>query len=125
MQRTTGDGESEQQAAGRIFVVGIILNDVGLWPGLSDFVFANIAFNGTLKGMAAKFEFTSSELSANVIQRFHGMGYRDYSGSLRSVQHEGGRAERCERGWSLMIFCARATRIGSSVWFLWFFWFGF
>jgi hypothetical protein len=74
MQRTTGDGESEQQAAGRIFVVGIILNDVGLCPGLLDFGIANISLNDALKGMVVELELTSSELSANVIQRFHGMG---------------------------------------------------
>jgi hypothetical protein len=48
--------------------------------------------------VAAEFEFTSSELSANVIQRFHGVGYWDYSGSFRSLQHEGGRTELHERG---------------------------
>ena len=73
MQRTTGDGESEQQTAGRIFIVGIILNDSGLCPGLLNFGIANISLNGTLKGMAAELEFTTSELSANVIRRFHGM----------------------------------------------------
>jgi hypothetical protein len=51
MQRTTGDGESEQQTAGRIFIVGIILNDSGLCPGLLNFGIANISLNGTLKGM--------------------------------------------------------------------------
>ena len=110
MQRTTCDGESEQQTAGRIFVVGIILNEAGLCPGLSDVAFANISLNGALKGVAAKFKFTSSELSANVIQRFHGVGCWDYSGSLHSLQHEGGRAELRERGWRLMISCPRATR---------------
>ena len=74
MQRTTSYYKSEQQAAGRIFVVGIILNDSGLCPGLLDFGIANISLNGALKGMAAELEFTSSELSANVIQRFHGIG---------------------------------------------------
>ena len=74
MQRTTGDGESKQQTAGHVFVIGIILNDAGLCPGLLDFALANISFNGALKGMAAELEFTSSELSANVIQRFHGKG---------------------------------------------------
>ena len=74
MQRATCDRESEQQAAGRIFVVGIILNEAGLCPGLSDFTFADISLNGTLKGMVAELKFTSSELSANVIQRFHGIG---------------------------------------------------
>ena len=97
MQRTTGDGESEQQAAGRIFVVGIILNDFGLCSGLLDFGIANISLNGALKGMAAELEFISSKLSANVIQRFHRMASRDYSGSLRSAQHKGVRAEVCER----------------------------
>ena len=73
MQRTTCDCESEQQTAGRIFVVGIIFNDSGLCPGLSDFGIANISLNSALKGMAAELELTSSELSANVIQHFHGM----------------------------------------------------
>jgi len=54
----TCDGESEQQAAGRIFVVGIILNDSGLCSGLLDFDIANISLNGALKGMAAELEFT-------------------------------------------------------------------
>ena len=74
MQRTICDCESEQQAAGGIFVVGIILNDSGLCPSLLDFCIADISLNSALKGMAAELEFTSSELSANVIQRFHGMG---------------------------------------------------
>ena len=74
MQWTTGDSESEQQAAGRVFVVGIVLNDVGLCPGLLDFCIANISLNGALNCMAAELEFTSSELSANVIQCFHGKG---------------------------------------------------
>ena len=43
MQRTTGDGESEQQTTGRIFIVGIILNGSGLCPGLLDFGIANIS----------------------------------------------------------------------------------
>ena len=74
MYWTTCDCESEQQATGRIFVVGIILNDARVCSGLLDLGVANISFNGALKGMAAELEFTSSELSANVIQRFHGMG---------------------------------------------------
>jgi len=88
MQRTPCDCESEQQAAGCIFIVGIILNNSGLCPGLLDFGIANISLNSALKSMAAELEFTSSELSANVVQRFHRMRYRDYSGSLLTVQHE-------------------------------------
>jgi len=74
MQRTTGDCESEQQAARRIFVIGIILYGSGLCTGLSNFGVADISLNCALKSMATELEFTSSELSANVIQRFHGMG---------------------------------------------------
>ena len=74
MYRATCESESEQQAAWRIFVVGIILNDARVCSGLLDLGIANISFNGALKGMAAEPEFTSSELSANVNQCFHGMG---------------------------------------------------
>jgi hypothetical protein len=70
MQRTTCDCESEQQAAGRIFVVGIILNNSGLCPGLLDFGIANISLNRALEGMAAELEFTSCELSVNVASVF-------------------------------------------------------
>ena len=110
MQRTTCDGESEQQAAGRIFAVGIILNEAGLAPACRtspSLIFRSMA---RLKAWRAEFEFTSSELSANVTQRFHGVGCRGYSGSLRSVQHDRGRTGLCERGWRLMISCPRATR---------------
>jgi hypothetical protein len=62
MQRATGDCESKQQAAGRIFIVGIILNESGLCPGMLDFGIANIPLDRALKGMAAELEFTSSEL---------------------------------------------------------------
>ena len=68
MYRSTCDCEPEQQAAWRIFVVGIILNDARMCSGLLDLSIANISFNGAFKGMAAEFKFTSSELSANVIE---------------------------------------------------------
>lgn len=59
MQRTIGFCETKHQAAGSIFVIGIILNDSGLCPGLSDFGIANISLDSALKGMPAEFEFSS------------------------------------------------------------------
>lgn len=59
MQRTAGFCKSEQQAAGSILVVGVILNDSGLRSGLSDFDVTDIAFSGALESMAAELKFTS------------------------------------------------------------------
>ena len=55
MHRTTGYCESEQQAAGSILIIGIVLNDSGLYSGLSDFGIADISLNGALKAWRLMF----------------------------------------------------------------------
>ena len=86
MQRTTGYGESEQQAARRIFIIGVILNDCGLCAGLPDFGIADIALDSALEGMAAELEFSSGKLSANVMQCFHWRRWANYSECCDRVQ---------------------------------------
>ena len=55
MYRATSDCESEQQAAGCIVVVGIVLYDGGLCPGLLDFDIATFSLNGARSGRVEQF----------------------------------------------------------------------
>lgn len=59
MQRTAGLCKTEQQVAGSILVIRVILNDLSLYSGLSDFSITDIPFNGALERMAAELKFTS------------------------------------------------------------------
>lgn len=101
MHRATCNCESEQQAAGRIFVVRIILNDFASAPACRISSSANISLNCALEGMSAELAFTSSELSRMSSSVFMEWGPSTIAEALlqyNSVQHEGVRDEICERG---------------------------
>lgn len=49
-------GESKEQAARSIFVIRVILDDVCMLPGLSDFQIADVTLHSPLKGVVAEFE---------------------------------------------------------------------
>ena len=63
--------ESEKQTARRIFVIGVVFDDLSLSPSLSDLLLADIAFDSPLEGMTTEFKLALHKLPTDCFQRFH------------------------------------------------------
>lgn len=64
-------GESKEQAARSIFVIRVILDDVCMLPGLSDFQIADVTLHSPLKGVVDEFELPGRQLLPDGLNRFH------------------------------------------------------
>jgi len=62
MQRSSSGGEAQQQCARRILVLRIIFDDFRFRARVSDFLFADVAFNRAAKSVAAEFKFARRQL---------------------------------------------------------------
>jgi hypothetical protein len=71
VQRPSTGREPKQQRARRVFVLGIIFDNLGVSARLANFLFADIPFHHTSEGMTTELELPSSELTLNIQQGFH------------------------------------------------------
>jgi hypothetical protein len=55
----------EQQAAGRILVIGVFLDDFSVRSDLTDFLFADVSFDHSAKGVATELELSIRQLAAD------------------------------------------------------------
>src|SRR3990170_2516198 len=62
MQRASSHGETQQQGARRIFVVGIMLDDLGQHTGFANFLLADVSFNRAVESGAGELEVAGGEL---------------------------------------------------------------
>jgi len=63
--------ETEQQRTWRIFVVGIVLDQLSSCARLPNFLFADVPLDYTPEGVATEFKFASGKLASNILKRFH------------------------------------------------------
>jgi hypothetical protein len=63
--------ETEQQRTRRIFVVGIVLDQLSICARLSDFLFADIPLDYTPESVTAEFKLPHVKLPPNILKRFH------------------------------------------------------
>jgi hypothetical protein len=59
--------ESQQQCAGGILLIRIVLDQLGGGAGLADLLLADIALDGTAKGMTTELEFPGIQLSLDFL----------------------------------------------------------
>ena len=71
MQRASGRSEAQEQRAGRILVIRVVLNNLGARTGLADFFFADVPFDRAAKGVAAELELPRGQLLLDFSKRFH------------------------------------------------------
>ena len=64
-------GESKEQAARSIVVILVILDDVCMLRGLSDFQIADVTLHSPLKGVVTEFELPGRQLLPDGLNRFH------------------------------------------------------
>jgi hypothetical protein len=63
--------EPEKQTARRIFVIGVVLDDVCPGASLSDLQLADVALHSPLEVMTTEFKLTLRKLPTDCFQRFH------------------------------------------------------
>jgi len=71
MQWASTRSKSQQQRAGRILVVGIVLDDLGFCSRVTDFLLADVAFNHAAKRVPAELKTTLRQLLLDIPKRFH------------------------------------------------------
>lgn len=71
MQGASGFRKTQYQTTGRVFVVRIIFDEPAIASRLTNFRFADVAFNRPAKNVPGKLEFALRQLSENLLQGFH------------------------------------------------------
>ena len=87
-------GESKEQAARSIVVILVILDDVCMLPGLSDFQFTDVTLHSPLKGVVTEFELPGRQSLPDGLNRFHSkVLVCNITGPLVASQFSAGGAE--------------------------------
>ena len=70
MEWASSESEAEQQGAGRVFVVGIVLDQFRARARFLDFKGADVSFDHAFQGVTAQYEIPIGKLSANLFKCF-------------------------------------------------------
>lgn len=71
MQRASTQSETQQQGTRRIFVVGIVFDDLSPCTGFANFLLADVALHRAAESMPAEFELAALQLLLDLFKRFH------------------------------------------------------